>query len=213
MKVRVNISLTIPFWLDKILVWPLLQYRRLRFGFPFRKIPLGKSLFTIVDPDDHYQLNCFHWSERRNSNCIYAVRFLNDPRKKPKIISMHRQIINPRKGLLVDHVNRNTLDNRKANLRLATKSQNMQNRGKISSKTSSRFIGVYLERRTGRWVSCIEHHSKKISLGTFGNEIDAAKAYDKAAKKHRGEFARLNFPEGVALGDIEGRVKDIATKQ
>jgi len=180
-------------WLDFIFTFPLLAYRRLRYGYAFRRIYLGEGKFTIVDPPDYYRLNNFHWSARRNSNCIYAVRFLNDPGKKPKIISLHRQIMNPRKGLLVDHINRNTLDNRKANLRLATKSQNMQNRCKISSKTSSRFIGVYLERRTGRWVSCIEHHSKKISLGTFGNEIDAAKAYDEAAKKYRGDFARLNF--------------------
>jgi hypothetical protein len=190
-----TIQIKVPNWLDHILVWPLLLYRRRRFGWPFRKIPLGESLFTIVDPDIFYRLNTYHWSARRNSNCIYAVRFLNDLGQKPKIISMHREILNPRKGLLVDHKNRNTLDNRRDNLRLATHSQNQFNKAKTSKKTSSRFVGLYLEKSSRLWATKLSHHGKSIWLGRFKSETAAAKAYDAAAKKYRGEFARLNFPE------------------
>ncbi|MFH1370831.1 MAG: AP2 domain-containing protein [Planctomycetota bacterium] len=192
-----TIQIKVPTWLDRILVWPLLLYRRLRFGWPFRKIPLGESLFTIVDPDVYYLLNCFHWSARRNSNCIYAVRFLNCIGQKPKILSMHREIMNPRKGLLVDHKNRNTLDNRRDNLRIATHSQNQFNKAKTSEKTSSRFIGVYLEKSSRLWATKISHHGKSIWLGRFKSESEAARAYDAAAKKYHGEFARLNFTEDI----------------
>ena len=190
-----KLIVTIPVWLDRVCVWPLLIYRLLRYGWPFRKIPLGEGLFTIVDPALFYWLNNYHWSARRNSNCIYAVRFLNDPGKKPKIISMHREIMNPRKGLLVDHRNRDSLDNRRDNLRIATHSQNQFNKAKTSEKTSSRFIGVYLEKRSGLWVTKISHHGKSIWLGRFKSELAAARAYDTAARKYHKEFARLNFPD------------------
>ena len=103
--------------------------------------------------------------------------------------------MNAPKGLLVDHENGDTLDNRRANLRLATHYQNTCNRRKIKSKTSSRFIGLYFEKRSSRWVTAIKNHGKKIYLGRFKSEIDAAHAYDEAAKKYHGEFAHLNFPD------------------
>jgi hypothetical protein len=182
-------------WLDFIFTFPLLAYRRLRYGYTFRRIYLGGGKFTIVDPPDYYRLNNFHWSARKNSNCTYAVRFLNDPGKKPKIISLHREIMNPAPRLLVDHKNRNTLDNRRANLRIATHSQNQFNKAKTSEKTSSRFIGVYLEKPSCLWATKISHHGKSIWLGRFNSELTAARAYDNAARKYHKEFARLNFPE------------------
>ena len=110
-------------------------------------------------------------------------------------VRMHREIMNAPAGLLVDHKNRNPLDNRRANLRLATHSQNMQNRGKFRSNATSQFIGVCLVKKTGKWKAQIKHQKKYIFLGEFDSEIDAAKAYDAAAIKYHGEFARLNFQE------------------
>jgi hypothetical protein len=102
--------------------------------------------------------------------------------------------MNPPEGILVDHQNSNPLDNRRANLRLATHAQNMHNRQKIQKKTSSRFVGVCFEKQKQRWIVYITNLRKRIYLGRFKNEIDAARAYDRAALKYFGEFARLNFP-------------------
>ncbi len=190
-----RLEITIPNWLDKFCSWPLLQYRKHKFGLPFRKINLGDSLFTIVDPDVFYLLNKFNWCARKSHGNIYAVRFVNDTNKDSKISSMHRVIMNPPPGFLVDHKNNNTLDNTKANLRLATPLQNQFNKKKTSKKTSSKFIGVSFVKHYRKWDSRISRNHKRIFLGYFLSEIDAAKAYDAAAKKYHGEFARLNFPE------------------
>jgi len=209
---KTNLTIGIPVWLDRILVWPLLLYRRRRYGWPFRKIPLGQGLFTILDPDLYYTINTLHWSARRNSNCIYAVRFQNDPGQKPKIISMHREIFfncSPAqlsdfpRSALVDHKNRNTLDNRRDNLRIATHSQNQFNKSKTSQKTSSKFVGVYLDKTYHLWAARISHHGKSLWLGRFKSEAEAARAYDRAAIQYHADFARLNFSRDEYTNDIK----------
>jgi len=192
-----NLTIGIPRWLDKIFAWPLLFYRQLKYGYPFRKIPLGDSFFAIVDPHDFYWLNKSHWSPRKNRGGVYAVRLVNDPDKNIKIYSMHRVIMNPPRDLLVDHRNCDSLDNRRANLRLATHAQNSYNKQKTKAKTSSRFIGVSLDKSRGLWAPRISYQGKKIYLGRFTNEIEAARAYDEAAKQYHGEFAKLNFSEEI----------------
>ena len=190
-----TIQVKVPNWLDLFFAWPVMLYRRWKYGCVFRKIFLGEGLYTIVDLSDYYLLNNFRWSAKRDRRNIYAVRFLNEPLKQATIVSLHRIILNSPPNLLVDHKNGHTLDNRRENLRLATRSQNVHNKCKTQSKTSSKFIGVSLEKRRGRWDVRIRHEGKQIWIGTFDNEIDAARAYDEAAKKYHGEFARLNFPE------------------
>ena len=106
---------------------------------------------------------------------------------------MHRQIMDFPKGLVVDHRNCDSLDNRRDNLRVVTQAINMRNRRKRKN-TSSQFIGVSLRKSRNRFDVNIRHNGKKIYLGSYDNEIDAARAYDAAAKKYYGEFARLNFP-------------------
>lgn len=93
----------------------------------------------------------------------------------------------------VDHKNRNPLDNRRCNLRPATKSNNQRN---VVSKRSGKFKGVFkfaLKHKI-KWRARICHNGKQISLGLFDSQELAAQAYDSKAKEWHGEFARLNFP-------------------
>lgn len=91
----------------------------------------------------------------------------------------------------IDHIDRNRLNNRRSNLRVCTNAQNQANR--VALPHSSRFKGVTLQRRTGRYEAQIVSKGRKIHLGTFATEEDAAKAYDAAARNEWGEFARTNF--------------------
>jgi len=108
---------------------------------------------------------------------------------------MHREVIGPPDHLEVDHINHNGLDNRKANIRPATHTQNNFNRLIIKRKgSSSKYRGVSWCKRKKRWRARICVNGEKKLIEYFKDEIQAAKAYDKAAKKYYGQFACLNFP-------------------
>jgi hypothetical protein len=204
-----TITIKVPNWLDMVLALPVIIYRRWKYGFIFRRIFLGEGFYAIVDLSDYYLLNKFRWSAKRDRNWVYAVRFVNDPASRGKTISLHRFLLNPPPHLLVDHRNGITLDNRRVTLRLATRLQNVQNKGKTQAKTSSKYIGVCLEKRTGCWDVRIRPQGKRIWIGRFVNEIEAARAYDEAAKKYHGEFARLNFPEDTRNIMTEKQMRSI----
>jgi len=87
------------------------------------------------------------------------------------------------------------MDNRGANLRAATRSQNMYHRRKSSGAKQSKYKGIHWKKRNRKWEAMITFQKKKIYLGYFRSEVDAAKAYDRAARKYHGEFASPNFPE------------------
>jgi hypothetical protein len=196
MESGVNVSFGIPIWLDKICAWPVTVYRRLKYGYSFRRIYLGDGQFTILDQRDYYNLSKFQWYIKGSFGKFYAARNYKYDFRQTKTVSMHREIMIAPKGLLVDHRNRNGLDNRRANLRLATYSENNCNKLKRKN-TSSRFIGVCFNKQNQRWGAHIQHGGGKIFLGYFDSETDAGKAYDEAAKKYHGEFACLNFPENT----------------
>ena len=188
-----HLTIRVPNWLDFIFAFPLLTFRRLRFGYPFRKIRLTERKFTIVDPADFYRLNSFYWLTCGKNGNLYAARLIRTPTGRLNTILMHKEIISAPPGLVVDHINTDSLDNRKANLRLATHSQNSCNSRRDKSNTLSRYRGVSFSKRKQKWFAAIRANGKKIWLGYFDNEIDAARAYDNAAKRYHGEFARLNF--------------------
>ena len=193
METGANITFRIPVWLDKFVTFPLLTYRLLRYGWPFRKIQLGQGKYTIVEPPDYYRLQHYKWWLHSNGSNLYAARTEITDNLKSRIIFMQRDIMQPTDELEVDHRNCDSLDNRRDNLRIVTHAQNMRNRRKRKN-TSSRYIGVSFHKKRKHWTANIRRNGKKIWLGSFKNEIDAARAYDAAVKKYNIKYARINFP-------------------
>ena len=182
--------------IERVLVAGLLGYRKLRYGYAFRRIRLAQPRYAIVDPEDYDELRQYEWFAMSNRQKFYAVRLvLTGGPKRSTLVSMHRQIINVEDGLVVDHINHEAMDNRRANLRPATRSQNARHRKKCAQPTSSKYKGPAWEKGMDKWVARICVDGKSMHLGYFTKEIEAAKAYDEAAKKYHGEFAALNFPE------------------
>ncbi len=106
---------------------------------------------------------------------------------------MHRQLLNCPAAKFVDHINNNGLDNRKENIRPATRAQNSYNRKKYANNSRSKYKGVSFKKKNGKWTAQIGLNNKMLFLGYFKNEVDAARAYDRAARKYYGRFANLNF--------------------
>jgi hypothetical protein len=188
-----RIEIKVPDWLDKICAWPVMVYRKHKYGYSYRRIYLGEGEWTMVDSADYYKFGHFKWYVCGSGTSYYAVRSAKTGKRKTKIIRLHREIMEAPANRLVDHKNNDGLDNRRENLRLATHSENCCNRQK-KSNTTSRFIGVSFIKAKKRWRVATKYHGKTIFIGYYDDEVEAARAYDRAALKYHGEFARLNFP-------------------
>lgn len=147
------------------------------------QIKVGKKNFALISPEDYDLVASYTWWFSTG----YAYTKIDD-----KVISMHRLILGASKPFEVDHINRNRLDNRRENLRLASHQQNMMNANYKKRPTSSIFKGVYMPRNKSKWKAKIQHNGKAIHLGTYIDEKTAAMAYNNKAKELFGEFATLN---------------------
>jgi len=162
---------------------------------PERLIKVSNKKFAIVDDSDFEKLNKFKWY--LNTGYAVTAKYVKGSgRKNQKQIRilMHRLIINCKKGEIIDHINGNKLDNRKVNLRICNFSENIRNSSKRKN-CISRFKGV--SKLNKKWRCRLTLNYKEIHIGTFENEIQAAMAYDISSRDLYGEFAKLNFPNGL----------------
>lgn len=161
-----------------------------------KEIPLTRGKVALVDDEDFDRVSQFKWSAYENCGLWYATRRAKVSERESgaiatQNISLHRYILNPPSDVLVDHRNGNGLDCQKDNMRLATHTQNTQNQQRLHKTNKSGYRGAYVLR--GKWRASIRVNHKFIWLGTFKNGEEAARAYDAAAIKYRGEFASPNF--------------------
>lgn len=148
-----------------------------------KKIELTQGKHTLVDDEDYDFLNQWKWFAYKDRTTFYARRNIRE-NNKIKTILMHRIITNPEKGLVVDHINGNGLDNQRKNLRNVTRRQNSQN---SQQKTSSKYPGVYWNKRDKQWRVGINLNCKKMTLGAFRSEKKAFKVYRNAVHELTGE--------------------------
>jgi len=148
-------------------------------------IALTKGKVAIVDAADFAWLSRYPWSAWQHGRTFYARRG-----RANHIVHMHRQIMRPPPGYVVDHIDGNGLNNRRSNLRICTPAQNACNTRPALG--TGRFKGVFPA--GDMWAAAIWHQGQEHWLGLFDDEIDAALARDQKARELQGQFAYLNFP-------------------
>ena len=158
-----------------------------------KSIPLTKGVTAIVDDEDYEKLVKYSWCYHGDG---YAARGYNR-NGKVIIVKMHHAVIGkPAAGYVVDHINGNRLDNRKCNLRFVTVQQNCFNSKKkkspVGAANPSPYKGVTWRNDRSKWRSCITVGWQRLYLGLFETAQEAALAYNVAALKYHGEYAKLN---------------------
>ena len=159
-----------------------------------KKIALTQGKFALVDDEDYERLAWFQWYAYRSENGVWYARRNAGPEGARKTISMHRAVL----GLIeldpdVDHRDLDGLNNQKSNLRRTRQNGNSANIN-VRRDNKSGMKGVYWSARHNRWSAQITTKGKQRWLGYHKTREDAARAFDLAAIKYHGEFARTNFP-------------------
>jgi hypothetical protein len=165
-----------------------------------KKIKLTRGKFAIVDDEDYEELNKYKWivTDSNRSKTFYAARYVGKNENgiyllehRKKVVKMHSILMNTPKGMTVDHINCNGLDNRKKNIRLCSFAENKRN-SSLSKNNSSGYKGVSWHNTMRKWRARISFKNNLIVLGYFFNKKEEASTYNEAAKKYHGEFANLN---------------------
>lgn len=151
---------------------------------PQYSISLTRGLSCLVDEADYATLASHKW-------CVMSDGYAGREVSKGKTVSMHRIIMNAKKGEYVDHINHDIRDNRRCNLRICTAVESLRNRRKLKAATS-RYKGVSWNKVWNKWQVAIRAGGNKMSLGCFTDEDDAATVYNVAAQLFHGDYAVLN---------------------
>lgn len=156
-----------------------------------KELKISKGYFALVDDEDYEFLSNFKWSANVQRHTVYAKK--SAYRKKNMLTSntneimLHRMILKPKNGEVVDHIDGNGLNNQKVNLRLCKQSENLRNK-KHYKNNSSGVKGVYFNKQANKWIAQIGFNKKMIYLGSFINKHEAAQAYKEKSQKLFGEF-------------------------
>jgi len=159
-----------------------------------KKILLTQGKIALVDDEDYEWLNQYRWyAHKKTKHSFSAGRNIPLDNRKQRSQKMHRLILGLERGdkRECDHIDGNSLNNQRNNLRICSRHQNNCNRKSYSNSTST-YKGVSWNRLLKKWRADIQVNNKHILLGSFAFEKEAAQAYNRAAKKYFGEFARLN---------------------
>ena len=158
-----------------------------------KTIPLTQGKHAVVDDEDYVYLSQFKWYADKSANTYYAKRRVRLIRGGSQgTVNMHHAILGkPIRGMVVDHINRNGLDNRRINLRVVTNHVNLLNAGMFRHNTSG-YKGAFYHKKGKRWYAQIRVNGKKIAVWSFDNPKDAAAAYNKLVEEYREPFFYKN---------------------
>lgn len=158
---------------------------------PHKRIKLGSTKYpghhTLVDKEDYEDLMQYTWYARKERTSNTASRIVAEARVRGKYIALSRYLMKAKRGQIVDHINRNPLDNRRANLRFVTQSQNQHNT--LRRKNKSGHKGIYKIDKLGLYKAVVEIDGEVHYLGYFKKMRDAVKVYRAFVDKHLKEFA------------------------
>jgi len=157
-------------------------------------------MLGFIDAADWERVRGHRWYAVKDHHTFYAVTNIRKADGRKTIVRMHRLLLPDANTEEIDHEDHDGLNNRRKNIRAATRSQNNANRKLVKQKpTSSKYRGVSWNRQRNKWCAGIKVNGKNMNLGGFTSEVDAARAYDVAAVQYFGQFARLNF---LALEEV-----------
>ena len=169
---------------------PIIPIRPIRIEGNIAYVTLTKGYEAIIDADDVFLVDKWNWYASIQGNTVYASRsFMHNGSRV--YLSMHRAIMKTKENLHVDHKDGNGLNNRKSNLRLASRSQNMRNM-KIRKDNASGSKGVSCHKQREKWAAYINVNGKRKNLGLHETVEKASAAYKAASLKFHGDFGRTH---------------------